>query len=85
MIWLDKFLLRWVCLRLGPSSAVLLLFGLVPGMPNLLFAGAAISGAIAWVTSKGSGEINKEEIEEEKDENHEKLILMKFRITRQYH
>ncbi len=59
-----------------PVSAVLLLFGLVPGMPNLLFlAGAAISGAIAWVTSKGSGEINKEEIEEEKDENHGKIDI----------
>ena len=38
-------------------------------------AGAAISGAIAWVTSKGSGEINKEEIEEEKDENHGKIDI----------
>ena len=36
-----------------PVSAVLLLFGLVPGMPNTLFLiGAFFSGVIAWFTSK---------------------------------
>ena len=36
-----------------PVSAVLLLFGLVPGMPNTLFlVGAFISGTIAWFTAK---------------------------------
>ena len=57
-----------------PVSAVLLLFGLVPGMPNTLFlAGALVSGAIAWFTSKKSDEITNETTEEEKDENHGKI------------
>ena len=57
-----------------PVSAVLLLFGLVPGMPNTLFlAGALVSGAIAWFTSKNSDEITNETAEEEKEENHGKI------------
>ena len=40
-----------------PVSAVLLLFGLVPGMPNTLFlVGAFLSGLIAWLTSKRKDE-----------------------------
>ena len=46
-----------------PVSAVLLLFGLVPGMPNTLFiSGAIFSAIIAWYTSKNT-------IDEEKKEN----------------
>ena len=59
-----------------PVSAVLLLFGLVPGMPNTLFlTGALISGVIAWYTSKDSDEVKKDSIEEEKDENHGKIDI----------
>ena len=59
-----------------PVSAVLLLFGLVPGMPNTLFlTGALISGVIAWYTSKDSDEVKKDNIEEEKDENHGKIDI----------
>ena len=59
-----------------PVSAVLLLFGLVPGMPNTLFlTGALISGVIAWYTSKDSDEVKKDTIEEEKDENHGKIDI----------
>ena len=59
-----------------PVSGVLLLFGLVPGMPNTLFlAGAVISATIAWYTSKSSDEINKETTEEEKEENHGKIDI----------
>ena len=48
-----------------PVSAVLLLFGLVPGMPNILFLiGALFSGVIAWLTSKKGG---KDIIEDEKE------------------
>ena len=42
-----------------PVSAVLLLFGLVPGMPNTLFiAGSIFSGLIAWLTSKNKDAIS---------------------------
>ena len=59
-----------------PVSAVLLLFGLVPGMPNTLFlTGALISGVIAWYTSKDSDEVKKDNVEEEKDENHGKIDI----------
>ena len=59
-----------------PVSGVLLLFGLVPGMPNTLFlAGAVISATIAWYTSKSSDETNKETTEEEKEENHGKIDI----------
>ena len=59
-----------------PVSAVLLLFGLVPGMPNTLFlTGALISGVIAWYTSKDSDEVKKDAVEEEKDENHGKIDI----------
>ena len=59
-----------------PVSAVLLLFGLVPGMPNTLFlTGALFSGVIAWYTSKGSDEVKKDTVEEEKDENHGKIDI----------
>ena len=49
-----------------PVSAVLLLFGLVPGMPNTLFLiGSLFSGIIAWYTSKQSDDsdskLNKED------------------------
>ena len=59
-----------------PVSAVLLLFGLVPGMPNTLFlTGALISGVIAWYTAKDSDEVKKDTVEEEKDENHGKIDI----------
>ncbi len=59
-----------------PVSGVLLLFGLVPGMPNTLFlAGALISATIAWYTSKTSDETNTETTEEEKEENHGKIDI----------
>ena len=59
-----------------PVSAVLLLFGLVPGMPNILFlTGALVSGLIAWYTSKDSEEISNEKKEEEKEENHGKIDI----------
>ena len=59
-----------------PVSAVLLLFGLVPGMPNTLFlTGALFSGVIAWYTSKDSDEVKKDTVEEEKDENHGKIDI----------
>ena len=53
-----------------PVSAVLLLFGLVPGMPNTLFLiGSFFSGLIAWYTSKNPDrdelKAKKEEVEEE--------------------
>jgi flagellar biosynthesis protein FlhA len=57
-----------------PVSAVLLLFGLVPGMPNTLFLGGAlISGAIAYFTSKNIGEIKKDVPENDTEENHGKI------------
>ncbi|MAR64201.1 MAG: flagellar biosynthesis protein FlhA, partial [Rickettsiales bacterium] len=57
-----------------PVSAVLLLFGLVPGMPNTLFLGGAlISGAIAYFTSKNIGEIKKDVPEDDTEENHGKI------------
>ena len=44
-----------------PVSAVLFLFGLVPGMPNTLFlVGALFSGLVAWYTSKRT---DREELE----------------------
>ena len=50
-----------------PVSAVLLLFGLVPGMPNSLFLfGSFISGLVAWFISKNDE--NKPSKEEEKKE-----------------
>ena len=59
-----------------PVSAVLLLFGLVPGMPNTLFLTCALfSGVIAWYTSKDSDEVKKDTVEEEKDENHGKIDI----------
>ena len=60
-----------------PVSAVLLLFGLVPGMPNILFlTGALVSGLIAWYTSKDSEEISNEKKERRrKEENHGKIDI----------
>ncbi|MBC34214.1 MAG: flagellar biosynthesis protein FlhA [Rickettsiales bacterium] len=52
-----------------PVSAVLLLFGLVPGMPNTLFlVGAFFSGFVAWYISKYGG---KSDFEEEKKMDNE--------------
>ena len=52
-----------------PVSAVLLLFGLVPGMPNTLFlVGAFISGTIAWFTAKDTiteKDSKKDDVEED--------------------
>ena len=59
-----------------PVSAVLLLFGLVPGMPNTLFlSGAVISGAIAYYTSKNTDETKKDVPEEDIEENHGKIDI----------
>ncbi|MDC3091246.1 flagellar biosynthesis protein FlhA [Rickettsiales bacterium] len=50
-----------------PVSAVLFVFGLVPGMPNKLFLVAGlISGLLAWRLSKNNSEV-KEETEDEKN------------------
>ncbi len=53
-----------------PVSAVLLLFGIVPGMPNTLFlCGAVFSGIVAWYTSKNQGdEKNNEKMKDEEEE-----------------
>ncbi len=52
-----------------PVSAVLLLFGLVPGMPNTLFiSGAIFSAIIAWYTSKNSTDEEKKENTKIEDE-----------------
>ncbi len=61
-----------------PVSAVLLLFGLVPGMPNTLFLiGAFFSGVIAWFTSKNKGQelINEEKEDLDSDENIGKIDI----------
>jgi flagellar biosynthesis protein FlhA len=53
-----------------PVSAVLLLFGLVPGMPNILFLlGSLFSGYIAWFTSKRSEDGKTEENLEIKEDS----------------
>ena len=54
-----------------PVSAVLLLFGLVPGMPNTLFiAGSIFSGLIAWLTSKNKdANLKTEKLENEEKED----------------
>ena len=54
-----------------PVSAVLLLFGLVPGMPNALFiAGSIFAGLIAWYTSRSKKSDKKNEnIENQDDDN----------------
>jgi flagellar biosynthesis protein FlhA len=50
-----------------PVSAVLFIFGLVPGMPNKLFLIAGLlSGLLAWRLSKNDSEI-KEDTETDKD------------------
>ena len=50
-----------------PVSAVLFIFGLVPGMPNKLFLVAGLlSGLLAWRLSKNDSEI-KEDTETDKD------------------
>ncbi len=53
-----------------PVSAVLLLFGIVPGMPNTLFlCGAVFSGIVAWYTSRNQDEEkNNETTKEAEDE-----------------
>ncbi len=53
-----------------PVSAVLLLFGIVPGMPNTLFlCGAVFSGIVAWYTSKNQGdEKNNEKMKDDEEE-----------------
>ena len=61
-----------------PVSAVLLLFGLVPGMPNTLFLiGAFFSGVIAWFTSKNKGQdlINEEKEDLDSNENIGKIDI----------
>ena len=61
-----------------PVSAVLLLFGLVPGMPNTLFLiGAFFSGVIAWFTSKKKGQdlINEEKEDLDSNENIGKIDI----------
>ncbi len=54
-----------------PVSAVLLLFGLVPGMPNTLFLfGSFISGLVAWFISKNDQNTpSKEEEQKEKEDD----------------
>ena len=58
-----------------PVSAVLLLFGLVPGMPNALFiAGSIFAGLIAWYTSRSKKSDKKNEnIENQDDDNADTL------------
>ncbi len=52
-----------------PVSAVLLLFGLVPGMPNTLFlVGSFLSGLMAWFISKNFSETSKNEIKKDQEE-----------------
>ena len=63
-----------------PVSAVLLLFGLVPGMPNTLFiAGSIFSGIIAWYTSKNR-EINLKDKELENEEQDDSDAIGKIEI-----
>ena len=62
-----------------PVTAVLLLFGLVPGMPNKLFLFAALlSGTIAWYINKNQKELvieNDIKEKEEKTESPEKIDI----------
>lgn len=53
-----------------PVSAVLLLFGLVPGMPNTLFiAGSIFAGTIAWLTSKKTKKESNEELSNDTEDS----------------
>ncbi len=62
-----------------PVSAVLLLFGLVPGMPNTLFLfGALISGLIAWLTSKRK--LDETDLSEKKETESEEENIGKIDI-----
>ena len=55
-----------------PVSAVLLLFGLVPGMPNTLFLiGSFFSGLIAWYTSKNP---DRDELKAKKKKLRKKIL-----------
>ena len=57
-----------------PVSAVLLLFGLVPGMPNALFiAGSIFAGLIAWYTSRSKKSDKNENIENQDEDNAESI------------
>ena len=58
-----------------PVSAVLFLFGLVPGMPNTLFLVAgALSGLLAWkISRQDNKKIEKIEESEKTDDNPEKI------------
>ena len=69
-----------------PVSAVLLLFGLVPGMPNTLFLiGSLISGIIAWYTSKQSDDSDtKLNQEDTNEENPGKIDMDEVLITLQF-
>ncbi len=61
-----------------PVSAVLLLFGLVPGMPNSLFLiGSFISGLVAWFISKNdqNSPSNEEEQKEKEDDEPGKIDI----------
>ncbi len=61
-----------------PVSAVLLLFGIVPGMPNTLFlCGAVFSGIVAWYTSKNQGDekSNEKMKDDEEEENPGKIDI----------
>ena len=61
-----------------PVSGVLLLFGLVPGMPNTLFLfGSLISGLIAWFTSKRS---TQEELDEKTETTTDEENIGKIEI-----
>ena len=81
----DKDLAGQISSQMGltkawiPVTAVLLLFGLVPGMPNKLFLLAALlSGTIAWYINKNQKELvieNDIKEKEEKTESPEKIDI----------
>ena len=81
----DKDLAGQISSQMGltkawiPVTAVLLLFGLVPGMPNKLFLLAAfLSGTIAWYINKNQKKLvieNNIKDKEEKTESPEKIDI----------
>ena len=55
-----------------PTSAVMLALGLVPGMPNELFLTfSAITGGLAWYSSRTEGQLTQEDDQSELDDDSE--------------